>query len=66
MSIGIGNKIQNWKAKDGQENPELESEIDGILAKHSPKPLIYTVEYCSKDIPAKNSRAVWSCMPVSK
>jgi len=63
VSIAIGDKIQNWKAKDGQDNPQLEVEIDGVLAKHSPKPLIYTVEYCSKDVRPKHSHDLWKCMP---
>ena len=41
VSIGIGDRIQNWKAVDGEESPGKESDIPGVLAKYQPELLKY-------------------------
>ena len=69
LSIGIGDKVQNFKAVDGQVKPELESAIAGVLAKYQP-PLIAYQYSCDKYGTNSTSKAspdearfMWKCTP---
>ena len=53
--MAIGDKIQNWKAKDGQDNTQLEAEIDGVLTKHSISCISISRFTCFKIVTPRNT-----------
>ena len=49
VSIAIGERVQNWKAVEGQVNPVKESESEGLLDQYQAKQKILAYQYkCDK------------------
>jgi len=67
VSIAIGDRIQNWKAVDGQERPEMESDTTGVLAKYQPELTAYQYscdKYLSNSNVAEDEiKNQWRCNP---
>jgi len=63
LSIAIGDRIQNWKAVEGQYMPEIESDITGVLIKYQPKLLAYQNSCNAVPTPVDEVKFHWKCTP---
>ena len=65
VSIVLGERLQNWKAVDGQKAPELESETLDLLKKYQPTEVLAYMWQCDKDISKRPLKDYmdWSCRP---
>ena len=62
VSIALGERLQNWKAVDGQKAPELESETIDLLKKYQPTEMLAYMWQCDRDPSQRRKRAGKSMM----